>query len=121
MDRRLAAGVAIAVVLAVPAGSADAKTAPAEGTFAAAQDLAPSRGGPAASPQGYLPLHRAEFTAAKARADAHAKGGGKPGGGGGGGSGATVSSYTNVSPSFNGIFQTGGTPPDTTGAAGPDR
>ena len=35
--------------------------------------------------------------------------------------GAIVSSYENVSPSFDGIYQTDGTPPDTTGAVGPDR
>src|SRR6478735_11262088 len=100
MERRLAVVMTIAAVLALPVASASAKTAPAMGTFADAQDLAPSRGGPAGSPQGYLPLHRAEFTAAKARANGNAKGGGKPGGGGGGGSGATVSTYANVSPSF---------------------
>ena len=121
MERRLTAFLAVAVALGLPLGSADAKTTPSRGTFALAQDLAPSRGGPAGAPRGYLPLHLSEFTAAKARANANAKGGGKPGGGGGGGSGATVSSYSNVSPSFNGISQTGGTPPDTTGAAGPDR
>jgi hypothetical protein len=120
MERRLVVVVAIAVFLALAAGSAGAKTAPTRGTFADSQDLAPSRGGPAGSPQGYLPLHRDEFTAAKARANVNAKGGGRPGGGGGG-TGATVSTYPNVSPSFNGIFQSGGTPPDTTGAAGPDR
>jgi hypothetical protein len=91
------------------------------GTFAAAQDLAPSHGGPGGSPQGYIPLHRAEFTAAKAGANAKARGGKPPGGGGGGGTGATVLTYGNVSPSFNGISQSGLTPPDTTGAAGPDR
>ena len=32
-----------------------------------------------------------------------------------------VSTYANVSPSFNGTYWTGGTPPDTTGAIGPDR
>jgi hypothetical protein len=118
MDRRLAVVVlAIAIAVAAPLGTANAKTVPTRGTFAAAQDLAPSKGGPAGSPRGYLPLHAAEFTAAKARANAKGNGG-KPGGGG---SGATVTSYANVSPSFSGIYQAGGTPPDTTGAAGPDR
>jgi hypothetical protein len=121
MDRRAGVGLAMmAVAFAVPVAGASAKVAPARGTFATAQELAPSRGGPADSPRGYLPLHLQEFTAAKANANAHAKGGGgKPGGGGG--SGATVSSYANVAPSFNGIYQTGVAPPDTTGAAGPDR
>jgi hypothetical protein len=122
MDRRAGAGLTIlALTFAVPAVGASAKTPPTRGTFAAAADLAPSKGGPAGSPRGYAPLHAAEFAAAKARANANAKGGGKPGGGGSGGGGATVTSYTNVSPSFNANFQTGGTPPDTTGAAGPDR
>jgi hypothetical protein len=121
MERRAVSGLSILVLaLAVPVAGASAKTAPTRGAFIAAQDLAPSAGGPAASPRGYLPLNTAEFTAAKARANAKAKGGGgKPGGGGN--TGATVTSYTNVTPSFNGIYQTGLAPPDTTGAAGPDR
>ena len=122
MDRRACFGLVLAVVLAMPVSGATAKAPPSYGTFAAASDLAPSKGGPAGAPQGYLPLHRAEFAAAKARANAKAPGGGGGGGKpGGGGTGATVTSYANVTPSFNGIFQTGGTPPDTTGAAGPDR
>jgi hypothetical protein len=121
MERRLGVVVlAIAIALAVPLGAANAQTVPTRGSFATAQDLAPSKGGPAGSPRGYLPLHLDEFTAAKARANAKGNGGGgKPPRGGGGG--PTVTSYANVSPSFDGIFQTGGTPPDTTGAAGPDR
>jgi hypothetical protein len=125
MDRRAVFGLSIVVLaLGVFAAGASAKSAPARGTFLAAQDLAPSKGGPAGSPRGYLPLNVDGFTAAKARANAKAPGGGRGGGGkpgGGGGSGATVTSYANISPSFNGIYQTGGTPPDTTGAAGPDR
>lgn len=120
MDRRAIAGLSIAVLtLAVPITGAAAKTAPARGTFLTAQDLAPSRGGPAGSPRSYVPLNIDGFTAAKARANAKAPGGGasRPTGG----SGATVTSYANVSPSFSGIYQSGGTPPDTTGAAGPDR
>lgn len=121
MERRACAGLAVVVafLLAVPVGAASAKSAPTRGAFLAASDLAPSKGGPAGLPQGYLPLHRREFTAAKARANASARATGKPGGGGG--SGATVSTYANVSPSFSGIFQNGVAPPDTTGAAGPDR
>jgi hypothetical protein len=122
MDRHLTVFLAVAVALGLPLGSANAKTVPTGGTFAAAGDLAPSKGGPAGAPRAYLPLHPSEFTAAKARANVNAKGGGKPGGGGsGGGGGATVSTYANVAPSFNGIFQNGVAPPDTTGAAGPDR
>jgi hypothetical protein len=119
MERRAVVGLSIVVLaLAVPVAGAAAKSAPTRGAFVAAQDLAPSSGGPAGSARGYIPLNIDGFTAAKARANAKAPGGGgKPGGG----SGATVTTYTNVAPSFNGIYQTGGTPPDTTGAAGPDR
>ena len=71
-------------------------------------------------PIGYLPLHAREFAAAKAAANAHAGVAGNAGAAGAAG-GAVVSSYENVSPSFDGIYQTDGTPPDTTGAIGPDR
>jgi hypothetical protein len=71
-------------------------------------------------PIGYLPLHAHEFAAAKAAANRRAGVTGKAGSAGVAG-GAVVSSYENVSPSFEGIFQTDGTPPDATGAIGPDR
>jgi hypothetical protein len=92
-------------------------------TVGLASDLGPSRGGPSKAPHGWIALHAREFALAKAAANGRAGVGsnrGKPGGGGGG-SGPTVSSYSNVSPSFNGTYQTGLTPPDTTGAIGPDR
>jgi hypothetical protein len=66
-----------------------------------------------------MKLHAQEFARAKAAANARSGGGGTSGRGGGGA--PIVSSYSNVSPSFNGIYQTGQTPPDTTGAIGPDR
>jgi hypothetical protein len=72
-------------------------------------------------PIGYLPLHARELAAAKAAANARAgvnQGAAATSQAAGG---ATVSSYANVSPSFDGIYQSGGTPPDTTGAIGPDR
>jgi len=68
-----------------------------------------------------MKLHARGFAQAKAAADARAGvRAAKPGHGGGGG-GPTVSSYANVSPSFNAAYQSGLTPPDTTGAIGPGR
>ena len=122
MERRIRVGLAItALALAVPVAGAGAKVAPTRGTFATAQELAPSKGGPAGAPRGYLPLHMSEFTAAKANANAYARGGGGGKPPKGGGTGPTVTTYANVSPSFDGTYQTGVAPPDTTGAAGPDR
>ena len=59
---------------------------------------------------------RCAKAAANARAGVRGKAGATTAAGG-----AIVSSYENVSPSFDGIYQTDGTPPDTTGAIGPDR
>ena len=86
-----------------------------------ASALAPiPRAGGMRPPIGYLPLHAREFAAAKAAANARAGVTGRAGTTGAAG-GAVVSSYENVSPSFEGIYQSDGTPPDTTGAIGPDR
>jgi hypothetical protein len=87
----------------------------------AASDLSPAPGGPPAGPRSWLPLNPGGFVRAKAAANArvHAKSGG--GSGSNTGSAPTASSFPNVSPSFAGTFWTGGTPPDTTGAIGPDR
>lgn len=85
-----------------------------------AKNVGPSRGG-AGAPRGYLPLHAREFAQAKAAANARAglqSRRPRPGGGGGA---ATVFSQPNVSPSFNGAYDTSATPPDSTGAIGPDR
>jgi hypothetical protein len=82
--------------------------------------LAPTRAGGMRPPIGYLPLHAREFAVAKAAANARAGVTGKAGSTAATG-GAIVSSYENVSPSFDGIYQSDGTPPDTTGAIGPDR
>jgi hypothetical protein len=92
-------------------------------TLQPATALGPSRGGPAKAPHGWVALHAREFALAKAAANRRAGVGqnrNRPGGGGGG-SGPTFSSYANVSPGFSGTYQTGLTPPDTTGAIGPDR
>jgi IPT/TIG domain len=82
--------------------------------------LKPGRAGKLRVP-GYLPLHKEAYAAAKAAANKRA---GIPqlGSNAAAGTGAaSVSSYPNVAPSFDGIFDTAGTPPDTTGAIGPDR
>jgi len=101
------------------------RTAPPSGapTLKLASQLGPSRGGPSGLPRGYLPLHAHEYALAKAAANAKAGVGNgrppkpKPGGGGG----PTIFNPPNVSPSFDGTYQSGVTPPDTTGAIGPDR
>jgi hypothetical protein len=70
-----------------------------------------------------LPLHAHEYSLAKAAANAKAglttSRPAKPRPGGGGG--PTISTPPNVSPSFDGTYQSQATPPDTTGAIGPDR
>jgi hypothetical protein len=82
--------------------------------------LKPGRAGKLHLP-GYLPLHKTAYAAAKAAANKRA-GIAHVGSGAAAGPGAaTVSSYPNVAPSFDGIYDTAGTPPDTTGAIGPDR
>jgi hypothetical protein len=83
--------------------------------------LAPTHRGGLRPPIGYLPLHAREFAVVKAAANRRAGVAGQAAGATGAAGGAVVSSYENVSPSFDGIYQTGGTPPDTTGAIGPDR
>jgi hypothetical protein len=121
-------GLAGAIVLVTTVSSASARTdtpSPSAPTLLPASKLGPSRGGPAGAPYGYLPLHARDFARAKAAANARAGVGvfgtrpARPRGGGGGA--PVVSSYANVSPSFNGTYMSGGTPPDTTGAIGPDR
>jgi hypothetical protein len=87
-----------------------------------ADELGPSHAGPALGPLGLMPLHAREYAKAKAAANARAGLSAKPSRPGKGGGGTpTVSSYANVSPSFAGTYMTGVTPPDTTGAIGPDR
>ena len=116
---------AVVAALAASASSSSAGRPPeSRGTLVLvpASEVRPSRGGPAPGPYGWLPLHAREFALAKEAANARAGlagNHGKPGRGGGGG--PTVSTYPNVSPSFSAAFQQGLTPPDTTGAIGPDR
>jgi len=81
--------------------------------------LPPQHGAAGVAGSGYIPLHAREFALAKARANARAQTSARPSKPRGGG--PTVSSYANVSPSFNGTYQSGVTPPDATGAIGPDR
>ena len=112
--------VALTVSPALADRPAASSTTP---TFSRAVDLRPSRGGAARFPLGYLPLHAREYGLAKARANMQAGLNAarpvkpKPGGGGG----PTIFNPPNVSPSFDGTYQSGATPPDTTGAIGPDR
>jgi hypothetical protein len=119
----VAAGVALVSLLAVSPSTAGSRVAShAQLQLSLASALRPSHGGPPAAPLGFLPLHPREFALAKAAANDRAGlgvNGAKPRGGGGGG--PTVTSYASVTPSFNGTYQTGLTPPDTTGAIGPDR
>ncbi len=113
---------AMAVLTTVVSASQGAREAASAGTpqLLSVHSLTPPRGGASRAPHGYLPLHAQEFARAKAaansRAGLHANGAASAAQGG-----ATVTSYPNVSPSFDGNYETGLTPPDTTGAIGPDR
>jgi hypothetical protein len=115
----------VGALLALPASVSSASTAarpappPQRPGLIAAKDLGPSHGGPSRAPLGWIPLHAHELAEAKARANAQASKPARPRPGGGGA--PVVSIYANVSPSFDGTFMSGGTPPDTTGAMGPDR
>jgi len=127
MIKLVAAGFASAISFVLFGASAVLadRTPPSTGapTFKLASEIGPSRGGPSGLPHGYLPLHAHEYALAKAAANARAGLGTnrppkpKPGGG----SGPTIFSPPNVAPSFDGTYQSGVTPPDTTGAIGPDR
>jgi hypothetical protein len=113
---------ATALILAIGASAANAaRSAPSSPfTLVPAGQVGPSHGA-STLPHGWIPLHAREYALAKAAANARAGvrgGGGRPNRGGGA---PTFTSYSNVSPSFQGTYQTGGTPPDTTGAIGPDR
>jgi hypothetical protein len=86
-----------------------------------ASELKPTHGGGSRAPYGYLSLHASDFGRAKAAANERAGLNGHSAGGAVVSGGPVVTSYPNVAPSFDGNFQTGPTPPDTTGAVGPDR
>jgi hypothetical protein len=118
----LAVACAFAVAASSPRVAASAATDHATYGFVSAGDLRASRGGPALGPLGFMPLHARDYARAKAAANAHAGLATKPSRPGkGGGGGPVISSYPNVTPSFNGTYWSGGTPPDTTGAIGLDR
>jgi hypothetical protein len=127
MIKLAAAGfvTAISVVaLTVSPALADRPAVPSgTPTLKLASQLGPSRGGAAGLSRGYVPLHAREYALAKAGANGKAgvgNGNGhpkpKPGAGA-----PTIFNPPNVAPSFDGINQSGVTPPDTTGAMGPDR
>jgi hypothetical protein len=101
--------------------SAAATASPGAPTLRYASDLRPTHGVGTAARSGYLPLHAREYAQAKAAANAKAGLSAHGQAAAASGTGPTVTSYPNVSPSFGGIYQTGVTPPDTTGAIGPDR
>lgn len=120
MDTRIVlglAGIAAAFVAATPVHAGTVASAPTLLTPAA---LPSTHGVGRGGVSGYMPLHADAYRLAKEAANVRAGVVAKRRGGGGGGT-PTVSSYANVSPSFNGTFMSGGTPPDTTGAIGPDR
>ena len=111
------AGTIFALVVASSTPAARASTARPTPALVPASALGPSLGGPAPGPYGFKPLHAREFALAKAAANKRAAAGTGSARRRGGGGAPTVSSYANVSPSFNATYQTGVTPPDTTGEA----
>jgi len=125
MKNRVAIGLASALVVlatvASPSAGARQTTSSSSPIFVSARALTPPRGGASRAPHGYLPIHAREFARMKAAANARAGLRARGAALGAGVGGPTVSSYPNVSPSFGGDYETGLTPPDTTGAIGPDR
>ena len=115
----LVAAVFAVVLLSQSAGATTASSTSQPELFLPSQ-LKPTRGVARPLP-GYLPLHAADYGRAKAAANARAGLSGGSSGVNAGTSGPTVTAYPNVAPSFAGTYQTGPTPPDTTGAIGPDR
>jgi hypothetical protein len=110
----------LALAFAIPSAKASSSPPAGTPTIEVATGERPTHTGPAPSSYGYLPLHPDFYAQAKAAANAQANISSKrrPGGGGGG---PTISTYSNVTPSFQGTYQTQLAPPDTTGAIGPDR
>jgi hypothetical protein len=125
MRIQIAVGV-VSSLMAVTAAAAPSSGAPQPSAstglaFLRASELSPPRGGASRAPHGYVPLHADALAQAKAAANSRAglhAGTATPSVGAGG---PTVTSYPNVSPSFDADYETGLTPPDTTGAIGPDR
>lgn len=125
MTKLVAAGVvtvlAVLTVTVSPTLAGSRPVASGTPTLGLASQLPPSHGGPSRSPLGYIPLHARELALAKAAANAKAGvGNNRPRPGGGSGR-PTIFNPAGVSPSFDGAYQSGVTPPDTTGAIGPDR
>jgi hypothetical protein len=115
-------GTAIALTT-VASASPSGQTAASSSAlgFVSAGALVPPRGGASRAPHGYLALHAREYARAKAAANSRAGLSRSAPSAAASGTDPAVSSYPNISPSFNGDFETGLTPPDTTGAVGPDR
>jgi hypothetical protein len=123
MRKLVVVGLAAVFLLAAggqPAG-AGAVGSPGVPTLELASALKPTHGGGSRAPKGWMPLHASEFALAKAAANKRAHVGSGGSGAAGVAGGPTVTGYANVSPSFAGNYGTGLTPPDTTGAIGPDR
>jgi IPT/TIG domain len=116
-----AAFVVLCALLALQPAAARTRAVAPHPAVVQAGDLRPARAGGLRAPIGYLPLHAAEYARAKAAANKRAAVGRAGPGAAASAGGPTVTSYANVAPSFDGIYDTGGTPPDTTGAIGPDR
>jgi hypothetical protein len=118
--KRLSFGLSVALVvfaLVAPTASAARQAPPTDRAFGPASALRQGLGGGASLARyGYRPLHPRAYARAKAAAEAaatHRKPRPSPS--------PTPVSYPNVSPSFQGTYQSGLTPPDTTGAIGRDR
>jgi hypothetical protein len=122
MQKSLKFSLGMSVFLMLGAFTGSAASTPGTPTGVAlmpAAAVGPSAGPPAA-PRGWLPLHAGDFAVAKAAANRKAGvGAARPRKGGG--SNPTFFSYANVAPNFTGTYQAGVSPPDTTGAIGPDR
>jgi hypothetical protein len=124
MKKRLALALPVSILvfaLVVPSASAAKPSSSSDRTFGPASSLRGTRGIADQTPYGYFALHAKEYALAKAAANAKAPGGGRGKPPKGGGGTTTVTTYPEVSPSFNGTYQTDLAPPDTTGAVGPDR
>ena len=114
----LATLVVVCAPLSEPAAAKTVSPAPRP-VVVRASDLKPAPPGVLRASYGYLPLHPAAYGRLKAAANRRAaldRARSRAGAGA-----ASATGYSNVSPSFDGIYDTAATPPDTTGAIGPDR
>ena len=115
------AGLLALAGLTAPGAQADSLGGDPSGssTLQRASDLPRTVGGGGHDGRGYMPLRARALAESKAAANRRA---GVRGGAAAAGSTApVVTAYPNVTPSFAGTDQSGLTPPDTTGAVGPDR